>query len=168
MAPFEGEILAAVMQAIQSVLFTEIIEKMQRELGREETLRLIWPAVVGPQLAMNTRLKAARGTTLVVAVPDRTWRSSMGVFENMILSAANRLSKRPVWEAVEFVEEMTGFEYPKKLPKRAKVLQSSGLEKFAAESIENEELREMFVNSARKYFSRGSAKSGDGRRVEGD
>ena len=162
MAPFVGEMLAAVMQAIHSELFTEIIEKMQRELGREATLRLIWPAIVGRQLAINTRLKEARGTTLVVAVPDRTWRSSMGGFENMILSAVNRLSKRPAWDAVEFVEDMTGFSYAKKSPKRAKALKKSGLEEYAAESIENEELRKVFVNSARKYFSRGDAK------VEGD
>ena len=63
---------------------------MEKELGREESLRLLWPVIVGSKLGSNTRFQALRHRVLVIAVPDRTWKNNLEPLEKMILDAVCR------------------------------------------------------------------------------
>ena len=151
-----GVFIAKPMQPVRDFLPANLWEQMQAELGPEETLRLLWPVAVGARLAANTRLRAVRGKTLLVAVPDRTWKESLRPLEKLILETVNRLWKKTSWEAIEFTEFPQSFpapaiktpaarvrEYPNRMP-----------EPFPVDMIADAELRERFLESARKHFAR--------------
>ena len=148
--------LAEAMQSVRDFLPANLWEQMQAELGPEETLRLLWPVAVGPRLANNTRLQAVRGETLLVAVPDRTWKESLRPLEKLILETINRFWKKPAWEAIEFTESPRSF--PALLIKtpapRVLAFPNRTPEPFPVDMIVDAELRERFLESARKYFAR--------------
>src|SRR3990172_5241453 len=93
------------MQSLRHCLPREFLKRLEGELGREEALRLLWPAVVGSQLAANTRLKAFRGGVLRIAVPDRTWRGSLASMEKLILEAVHRFFGDDIGQAIELFED---------------------------------------------------------------
>ena len=156
MAGFVNGFLAEAMQPVRDFLPTNIWEQMQAELGPEETLRLLWPLAVGARLAANTRLQAVRGKTLLVAVPDRTWKESLRPLEKLILEAVNRLWKKPAWEAIEFTESPRSFPAPVIKATATRVRESPNRmpEPFPVDMIADAELRERFLKSACKYFAR--------------
>ncbi|MBI1955260.1 MAG: DUF721 domain-containing protein, partial [Acidobacteria bacterium] len=156
MAGFVNGVLAEAMQPVRDFLPANLWEQMQAELGPEETLRLLWPLAVGARLAANTRLRAVRGKTLLVAVPDRTWKESLRPLEKLILETVNRFWKKPAWEAIEFRESPRSFPSPpaKAPPPRVAKARHTPTEQFAVDMIADTELRKRFLESARKYFAR--------------
>ncbi|MBI4460815.1 MAG: DUF721 domain-containing protein [Acidobacteria bacterium] len=143
------------MQPIREILIAKIVERVQTALGKEETLRHLWPLAVGPKLAASTRLQAARGKTLVVAVPDRTWKESLRPLEKTILDAVNGLLKKTTWEAVEFTESPQSFAFPPAKPPTPKIpaFPNGGPEVLSAGMIADPALSQKFLESARKYFA---------------
>ena len=128
---------------------------MEKELGREESLRLLWPVIVGSKLGSNTRFQALRHRVLVIAVPDRTWKNNLEPLEKMILDAVCRFCGEEAARMVEFVEDRR-LENARPVP-RAKRLQPAEVTvslDFPLEAIRDPELRESFARSARKYLGR--------------
>src|SRR3989304_8142230 len=79
-----------IMERLRASLTAGLLPKIEKELGRETTLRLLWPQVVGPQLALHTELKGSRGTVLLVGVRDRSWIRTLGPLQSTMLDAINR------------------------------------------------------------------------------
>jgi hypothetical protein len=140
------------MQRLRESISPELIKRFEKELGRETTLRLIWPGIVGSHLAENARLNALRGTKLVVSVPDRTWSASVRSFETLILEAVNRLAGANSFDAVEIIIDRAGFP-PHPVPAESK-LEDGDTAQIDAGKISNEALRTVFLNSASKYLAR--------------
>ncbi len=161
------------MNSLRDSLPEGLLVQMQKELGREETLRLLWPLVVGANLAASTRLVAVRQNRLRIAVPDRTWKRTLGSMETIILAAVHRICGEEVGGAIDWVED------PTLGAARAPHQKSAGLSPPAAPpaspasmdlpldlpfdlplgGISDAELRRMFRQSAAKYFARGARRA---------
>jgi hypothetical protein len=80
---------------------------MEKDLGREEALRLLWPAVVGRPLSAQTRLDRivndGCGGTMLVSVSDGEWRGPIASLGQMILDRVNAFWGRVLAERIEFV-----------------------------------------------------------------
>ena len=162
------------MESLRQSLVADFLKRIEKELGRETTLRLLWPHVVGSRLAGNTQLKGIRGAMLIVSVPDRSWLGPLVSLDKMILKAVNRLGGEKRYDSIEFLEE------PQMLPSReasrsgtgdracrelAAMEQGTGNRvlmpeecrstpvKFDTGMIADDNLRRLFLESARKYFS---------------
>jgi hypothetical protein len=148
------------MQSVRDLLPAGFSKQMERALGREEALRRVWPAVVGPPLARNVQLKSFRGSTLTLSVPDRVWKGSLESLRKMILDAVNRFwgesAGRPVAQHVEFVVDLRMvFPPPSSAvakPRRATAHASPPLD-LPTEAIRDEALRRTLLESAQKYFA---------------
>ena len=155
MTAFAGAVNGSPMESFRDLLPGEFVKRMQSELGRQETLRILWPVMVGARLGCNTRLKEVRHSTLVVSVPDRTWKKTLSSMEGMILDAVRRFSGEESWQAIEFVEDPL-LAVPRQdiRPQRPDSARSLPPVDLPVEAISDAELREMFLRSARKYFAR--------------
>lgn len=91
------------MQSLRDFLPSGFCEQMEKELGREQALKLLWPAMVGSALAAQAKFVALRGETLVIAVPEKGWIHSLAQFERRILDTALRFWGKPVAEKIEFI-----------------------------------------------------------------
>ena len=137
------------MYPARDSLPVDLLAQMQQELGREETLRLLWPMIVGSKLGCSTQFQGIRQNTLRVAVPDQTWKKTLRSMEQLILAAVHRYCGEEVGRAIEFVESAFPAALP--LPKRvpAPPLPPADL---PLDAIADPDLRQMFDRSARKYF----------------
>ena len=143
------------MELVRELLPENLWKAMVRQLGREEVLRLLWPALVGPRLASQTRLRQLRGATLLVSVPDPQWTRSLQPLEKMILDAVNRFPGSWRATAIEFVTEPRQFAAaPSPAARRIRHRAGSPSENLAAGQIGDERLREAFNESEQKYFAR--------------
>ena len=142
------------MQPLRESLPGGFLKRIEKELGREASLRLLWPHLVGPKLAGNTELKAIRGATLVVSVPDRGWLGPLGPLDKMILEAVNRLGSGNVYETIEFVEQP---QMKRNMPAapRKQPRPETGNKPLELDTtmIADEGLRKVFSVSAQKYFT---------------
>jgi Dna[CI] antecedent, DciA len=93
------------MERIREVLPAKLWNTMVRKLGREESLRLLWTSVVGPNLAAQTSLRRLRGRTLVVSVPDLHWTRSLRPLEQLILDSVSRFPDSWRADSIDFVVE---------------------------------------------------------------
>jgi predicted nucleic acid-binding Zn ribbon protein len=91
------------MQSLREFLPSGFCDQMEKELGREQAFKLLWPAMVGSALAAQAKFVALRGNTLVVSVPERGWITSLATFERQILQAAMRFWGKPMAEKIEFI-----------------------------------------------------------------
>jgi len=147
------------MQAVRQLLPQGLWKVMEKELGREEALRLLWPAVVGRPLAAQTRLQRivndGRGGTLVVSVADGEWRRPIASLGKMILDAVHSFWGRPVAERIEFVVGPPLLPpSPAGLKPAARPVWSAPAAALPAIADNAESLEEVFARSARKYFAR--------------
>ena len=142
------------MQSLRQSLIGEFTRRIAKELGREATVRLLWPSIVGPRLAPFTQLKAMRGDSLVVTVPDRAWAASLEAMQQTVLDAVNRLGVGRPFECIQFIEDATFVPRPVTIVKTP-IDDSEHWELSEAEAamIRDENLRNIFLASARKYRS---------------
>jgi hypothetical protein len=147
------------MFLLRDCLPERLQQRIQKELGRDESLRLLWPALVGRQLANNTRPTGLRNGTLVIIVADRTWERSLGGIEAMIRDAVNRFYGEQACRAIEFrpadVKEGGRMRTLPVSPAPAGIRKGSGLPllNLPVEAIADAGLRDKFLHSARKYFA---------------
>jgi hypothetical protein len=149
------------MESLRAPLAAGFLKRIERELGEEVTLGLLWPQVVGPELARNTQLKAVRRGTLIVSVPDREWLKSLGsldALDRMILEGIGRLGIARTYGAVEFVvapsmaaPREAAITPPK--PSRDENAAREAERALDTTMIGDESLRARFEASARKYFA---------------
>jgi hypothetical protein len=156
------------MKSLREALPDGFVARMQRELGSEETLRILWPMVVGAELGANTRLLSIRQNRLRIAVPDQTWKRTLLAMEQAVLEAVHRVCGKDVGRAIDLVEDasLTGLRLGKagkgKEPGQGKAgkgkstapLRPAGLPDFPLDGIRDAELQRMFRQSAQKYFAR--------------
>ena len=146
------------MNSLRDLLPNDLLDRMREELGREEMLRLAWPLIVGSELGSSTQLRSIRQNTLLVAVPDRTWKKTLSSMEKMMLEAVHRFCGEEIARTIEFVEE------PRMVTPRANTPQKRTVaprplappdlpDDCHLEAIADPELREMFRRSAQKYFA---------------
>jgi hypothetical protein len=96
------------MQSLREFLPSGFCEQMEKELGREQALKLLWPAIVGSGLAAQVKLLSLRGDVLVVSVPEKGWVSSLANFERQILDAITRFWGKPVAARIQFAQTESG------------------------------------------------------------
>ncbi len=142
------------MEPARATLPQDLWKGIERSLGREEALRLLWSALVGPQLAGLTEVHTIRGTTLVVAVADREWQSPLHSMERMILEAVNRFAKPWQARSIDFiVEPRKSPSLEMSAPRRANDALPASQIGLPTALIGDQGLREAFVRSAQKYFA---------------
>jgi len=148
------------MQQLRGSLPPGFFTRLEKELGRETTLRLLWPAIVGAGFAANSQLKAIKGSKLIVALPDRSWLGSLGEIDSMILKSVNRIAGSGEYRAVEFVVDAASFPQRAGKAERIGAMQVTApvMAGIDASPIGDGALRDMFSNSARKYFARQQAR----------
>ena len=142
------------MQSLRDALPSGLLIQMQQKLGQEETLRLLWPMVVGPELGRNTRLLNVRQNRLRIGVPDPTWKRELRSLEQQVLEAVHQVCGDELGSSVELVEDPS-------LASLRPQKEESGIPPARAESmnlplegIRDTELQRMFRQSAEKYFAR--------------
>ena len=59
-------------------LLPRLLGRLSRESGSARGLSPIWERTAGEQIARRARPLAVEGSTLVIAVPDRTWAAELG------------------------------------------------------------------------------------------
>ena len=145
------------MTSLREALPGGLLARMQQELGQEETLRLLWPMVVGANLGASTRLLSMRQNRLRIGVPDQTWGRTLGSLEQAILEAVHRVCGEEVGRSIELVEDPSlasprpGKEKPTvPLP----LAELRDVPDLPLGGIRDTELRRMFCQSAQKYFAR--------------
>ena len=150
MTLFEQTVNSSPMQSLRDSLPEGFLAQMQKELGPEETLRLLWPLVVGANLGASTRLRGIRRNTLRVSVPDQAWKRTLGSMEQIILDAVHRMCGKEVGRAIEFVEDPS---LANPSPRKQEfAIQGSPVE-LPLDEIPDPELRRTFRQSAQKYFA---------------
>ena len=145
------------MQQLRELLPQNLWQTMNRKLGQEEMLRLLWPALVGPRLAAQTYLKQLRGKTLVVAIPHREWRAPLESLEPAILESLHRFLGQSSATSVELVVDESL--EPRESPARVSSLRAPQplgevLLEGIPDAIADASLRQAFLRSAQKYFDR--------------
>ena len=152
------------MKSLRDALPDGLLAQMQRELGQEETLRLLWPMVVGASLAASSRLLSIRQNRLRISVPDPTWKRTLISLEQAVLEAVHRVCGEEVGRAIEVVEDpnLAGPRMEKKRKEKDRTekgkstlaLPAVDLPDFPLDEIRDTGLRRMFRQSAQKYFAR--------------
>jgi Dna[CI] antecedent DciA-like protein len=143
------------MESIRRALPEALVKAMCRKLGREDALRLLWPALVGEKLAAQTRPSKVRGTTLIIGVPDPEWIRSLAPLSKMILEAVNRSAAAGAWQAtaVELISD------PQQFPAGGAARRSDAVAPvqrppLTTRTAEAQSWQEVFSASERKYFAR--------------
>src|SRR5262245_50049181 len=70
-----------------------------------EVLRKLWPALVGPELAVATTVTALQGTLVVVNVPDMIWRRQLNRMRPQLLAKINEPWPSPWIKEIAFTYE---------------------------------------------------------------
>lgn len=150
--------MAGVMQQLRESLVAALLPRLEKELGREALLRLLWPQVVGSQVASHTTLKGIRGTTLVIGVRDRSWIKTLGSLQSTMLDAINRWAGGQ-YKSIELVEQpgMPALSQAAPVSAAKRNVQAGADTPALAAVITDASLRAMFRESAAKYFAARSA-----------
>ena len=146
------------MQAVRDFLPERLRRNMEKALGKQETLRLMWPNIVGGRLASSVQLTQVRGGTLIVSVPDRVWQGSLQELEHLILDAVNRSGHNIHCNAVRFTvaapsAAMAAGENQAAATPHARAGAGS-IPTLPEPATGDSSTREIFARSAAKYFAR--------------
>jgi hypothetical protein len=142
------------MDSLRGLLASSLLKRIDRELGRETTLKLLWSSIVGDQLAANTQLKHIRGGTLIIAAPDGSWLNSLNSMSHMILHAVNRLGLGQPYDDIQLTADPGLFPQHARPEKRAADASRNSMSRpFDAGMITDERMRSAFLKSAEKYLA---------------
>jgi hypothetical protein len=154
------------MQQVRELLPHDLWKTMERKLGREEALRLLWPAVVGQKLAAQIQLRQLRGRTLIVTIPDPELRKPLETMEAMILDSVNRFSPQLSATEIEYVVEqrpqgLSAVASATKTATKTATMTGSLLppkrDGLPSQGTNDKSLRDTFDRSRHKYFARQKA-----------
>lgn len=139
-----------------------LLPQMLRRIGdsaeaREQAIFAAWTAAVGTQVRKVTRPLRLERKTLIVAVPDHTWRTQLDRIKGQALFRLNSLLGAPAVTTIEFVinpdiittESQPPGEFQFVAPEQA----ARPLTDDAAR-INNPELRQAFLRAAGKCLER--------------
>jgi hypothetical protein len=122
-------------------------------------LRAAWPLAVGPELARRTEVVALEGSTLRLRVSDGSWRKTLLKVRTPLLAKLRTMAGDLAPSRLSFCEEplqnrpspgvVTA--NPAPLPAASATLRA------AAENIEDEPTRDLFLETARRYLARNAS-----------
>lgn len=146
------------MKPIQD-LFPELLRKRpQRELPLEDLVRAAWGQIVGRQLAARSEVFRVYQDTLIVHVPDDTWKRQLLRLERKLLSRVADLLGRTGLARMEFRVAPAGAAGlpPRKEPGRVAPAPAAGaadpeLEE-SARAIADPRLRELFLRASKRMI----------------
>lgn len=141
------------MTPFRKALPGDLLAQMQQKLGREETLRLLWPMVVGTELGARTRLVSFRQNRLRIAVPDATWKRTLWSLEHTVLEAVGQVLGEDAGRSIELVED-PALSSPRQAKEKPATIHPANLPDLPLDGIRDAEIVRMFQQSAQKYFAR--------------
>jgi hypothetical protein len=102
-------------------LFPELLRKQpQKQLPLDEIVREAWAHIAGRQIAGRSHVFRIYNNTLIVHVPDQTWRRQLHRFEAVLVSRVNHFLGRTVISNLDFrVDATMPASVPAKPPGRA-------------------------------------------------
>ena len=125
--------------------------------GREQAAFAAWSAVIGSQVRKITQPLRLERKTLIVAVPDQTWRTQLDRIKGQALFRLNSLLGAPLITTIEFVVNPDSIAA---VNQQLDEVHFTAPEKAAlplhddAARINNPELREAFLRAAGKCLER--------------
>lgn len=139
-----------------------LLPQMLRHIGdsaeaRQQAVFAAWTAAVGSQVRKVTQPLRLERKTLIVAVPDHTWRTQLDRIKGQALFRLNSLLGAPVITTIEFVinpdslsdDSPTPREFHFVAPEKAALPLNDD-----AARISNPELRDAFLRAAGKCLER--------------
>jgi hypothetical protein len=85
-----------------SKVLEDALRHMERGAGIEARAVMLWPEIVGPQIAAATEARSAREGVLIVVVRDSAWATELGFRKTEILRAYDRRLARKAIREVRF------------------------------------------------------------------
>jgi len=139
-----------------------LLPQMLRQIGdsaeaRQQAVFAAWTAAVGSQVRKVTLPLRLERKTLIVAVPDHTWRTQLDRIKGQALFRLNSLLGAPIVTNIEFVINPESLSDDRPAPEEFHFVAP---EKAAmplrddAERISNPELRDAFLRAAGKCLER--------------
>lgn len=139
-----------------------LLPQMLRHIGdsaeaRQQAVFAAWTAAVGSQVRKVTQPLRLERKTLIVAVPDHTWRTQLDRVKGQALFRLNSLLGAPVITTIEFVINPDSLSHDSPAPREFHFVAP---EKAAlplsddAARISNPELRDAFLRAAGKCLER--------------
>jgi len=150
---------------VNASMMTELLKLLPQVLrtagdsdeAREQAVFAAWTAVVGSPLRKVTAPVKLERKTLLVAVPDSTWRNQLNAFRGQALFKLNSLFGGPAVTAIEFVINPQFVSRAHLPPREIKFIAP---EKQAlplrdqADRIPNPDIRAVFLRAAGKCLER--------------
>ena len=139
-----------------------LLPKMLRHIGdsaeaRQQAVFAAWIAAVGSQVRKVTQPLRLERKTLIVAVPDHTWRTQLDRIKGQALFRLNSLLGAPVVTTIEFVINPDSLSDDSPAPREFHFVAPENaalpLSDDAAR-ISNPELRDAFLRAAGKCLER--------------
>ncbi len=125
--------------------------------AREQAVFAAWTAAVGPPVRKVTAPLRLERKTLLVAVPDATWRAQLNRVRGQALFKLNSLLGAPVVTQIDFVINPAIIEEQSQ-PSREIVFVAPDEQamplRIAADRIPDEEIRATFLRAAGKCLER--------------
>jgi predicted nucleic acid-binding Zn ribbon protein len=149
----------------------KLLPQLLRQAGesdeaREQAVFAAWAAAVGSQVRKATTPVRLERKTLIVAVPDDTWRAQMKRISGQALFKVNSLLGAPTVTTIEYVINpgliLSRHSSPQEVSFIAPDLQALPLRKDA-DRIPDPEVREAFLRAAGKCLDRQENVSKEGR-----
>jgi len=139
-----------------------LLPQMLRHIGdsaeaRQQAVFAAWIAAVGSQVRKVTQPLRLERKTLIVAVPDHTWRTQLDRVKGQALFRLNSLLGAPVVTTIEFVINPDSLSDDSPAPREVHFVAPENaalpLSDDAAR-ISNPELRDAFLRAAGKCLER--------------
>jgi hypothetical protein len=125
--------------------------------AREQAVFAAWVVVVGGPIRKVTAPVRLERKTLIVAVPDATWRTQLMSMRGQALFKLNSLLGSPVVTAIEYVVNPNLIVFEQEPPKEVEFIaperQVTALRE-QADQIPDPEIRRVFLNAAGKCLER--------------
>jgi hypothetical protein len=140
----------------------QLLPQMLRHAGdsaeaRQQAAFMAWTAAVGAQVRKVTRPLRLERKTLIVAVPDLTWRTQLDRIKGQALFRLNSLLGAPVITTIEFVINPDSIAEERPAPPEVHFTapeEAARPLRNKAAQINNSELRETFLRAAGKCLDR--------------
>jgi hypothetical protein len=127
--------------------------------ARQQAVFAAWAAAAGPQIRRVTTPVRLERKTLLVAVPDATWRTQLEGFSGQALFKVNSLLGSPAVTSIEFVINPELIKRNQVVPPKVTFVapdqQAMPLRKNA-DRIDNPDVRAAFLRAAGKCLERRS------------
>jgi len=139
-----------------------LLPQMLRHVGdsaeaRQQAVFAAWTAAVGGQVRKVTQPLRLERKTLIVAVPDLTWRTQLDRIKGQALFRLNSLLGAPVVTAIEFVINPDSIPDDAHAPREVRFVapETAALPlRDDAARINNPDLRAAFLRAAGKCLER--------------